>query len=123
MKKLVISTIVALTLSGIAHAKTPPEVLKPYKEYRAALKSGDKDKAFKSAKKAWETAEEMLGDHKTTGDLASNFAVTTPKNTLNYSIKDYRSRMKAHERAIELTKFYDDEDVGDMTLELSLIHI
>jgi len=105
MKQLFLSFVLTLAISGIAHAKTPPEVLKPYKEYRAALKSGDKDKAFKSAKKAWETAEEMLGDHKTTGDLAANYADIAPSNE-NYSIKDYRSRMKAHERSIALSQFY-----------------
>ena len=122
MKNLVISTIVALTLSGIAHAKTPPEVLKPYKEYRAALKSGDKDKAFKAAKKAWETSEKLLGDHKTTGDLASNFALTTPEG-INYSLKDYESRMKAHKRAIVLSKFYDEADVADIELDRHLKRI
>ena len=122
MKKLVISTIVALTLSGIAHAKTPPEVLKPYKEYRAALKSGDKDKAFKAAKKAWETSEKLLGNHKTTGDLASNFALTTPEG-INYSLKDYESRMKAHKRAIVLSKFYDEADVANIELDRHLKRI
>jgi len=122
MKQLFLSFVLTLAISGIAHAKTPPEVLKPYKEYRAALKSGDKDKAFKSAKKAWETAEEMLGDHKTTGDLAANYADIAPSNE-NYSIKDYRSRMKAHERSIALSQFYKDEDIADIELERHLKRI
>ena len=122
MKKLFLSFALALSISGIAHAKTPPEVLKPYKEYRAALKSGDKDKAFKAAKKAWKTSEKLLGDHKTTGDLASNFALTTPEG-VNYSIKDYESRMKAHKRAIVLSKFYDEADVANIELDRHLMRI
>ena len=111
MRKFFLIIGLTLAMTTMAHAKTPPEVLKPYKEYRAALKAGDKDKAFKSSKKAWETAEELLGDHKTTGDLASNFALLTPQ-VKNYSIKDYRLRMKAHERSIELAKFYGEDAEG-----------
>jgi len=115
MKKLFLSIALALALSGVAQAKTPPEVLKPYKEYRAALEAGDKNKAIKAAKKAWETAEKMLGDHKTTGDLANNFADLTPE-AKNYSYKDYQSRMKAHKRSIKLSSFYG-ERAGDIELE------
>lgn len=110
MKKLFLFFGLALAVSAFAQAKTPPEVLKPYKEYRAALEVGDKDMAFKSAKAAWDMAEEILGDHKTTGDLAINFAVLKPKHK-NYSYKDYQSRMKAHKRSIELAHLYDERAV------------
>jgi len=56
MKKLFLSLGLALALSATVHAKTPPEVLKPYKEYRAALKAGDNDKAYEQARIAWKTA-------------------------------------------------------------------
>jgi len=115
MKKLFLSLGLALALSAFAQAKTPPEVLKPYKEYRAALKKGDKNKAFKEAKKAWEISEKLLGDHKTTGDLANNYAILTPEGK-NYSFKDYQSRMKAHKRSIKLSSFYGEE-AADMELE------
>ena len=110
MKKLLLSIGLALILAGGAQAKTPPEVLKPYKEYRAALKKGDKNKAFKAAKRAWELAEKTLGDHKTTGDLANNYAMVTPE-AKDYTFKDYESRMKAHKRSIELSRYYDEEAV------------
>ena len=110
MKKLFLSIGLALFLAGGVQAKTPPEVLKPYKEYRAALKKGDKNKAFKAAKRAWELAEKTLGDHKTTGDLASNYAMVTPE-VKDYSFKDYESRMKAHKRSIELSSYYGEEAV------------
>jgi TonB family protein len=110
MKKLFLSFGLALALSGVTQAKTPPEVLKPYKEYRAALKNGDKTKAFKAAKKAWESAEKILGDHKTTGDLANNYAMLTPEGK-DYRFKDYESRMRAHKRSIALSSFHGDEAV------------
>jgi len=121
MKKLFLSIGLALAVSAFAQAKTPPEVLKPYKEYRTALKAGDKDKAFKSAKAAWETAEEILGDHKTTGDLAINFAVLKPRQK-NYTYKDYQSRMKAHKRSITLANLYEERAV-EVELERHLKRI
>lgn len=106
MKKLFLSIGLALALGGIAQAKTPPEVLKPYKEYRAALEAGEETKAYKAAKKAWETAEKMLGDHKTTGDLAQNYAMS-PYVVLDKA--EIKRRIKAHKRAVELASFYEDD--------------
>ena len=121
MKKLFLSLGLALAISGVAQAKTPPEVLKPYKEYGAALKSGEKTKAYKAAKKAWETAEKMLGDHKTTGDLAINYAVLSPA-AKKYTYKDYEMRMKAHKRAIELSSLYPENAI-EIELERHLKRI
>jgi len=121
MKKLLITLGLILMVPSMAYAKTPPEVLKPYKEYRAALDASDKNKAFKAAQKAWMKAEELLGDHKTTGDLASNFAVLEPESK-NYSIKDYDIKMKAHKRSIALSKFYED-GAEDIELERHLKRI
>jgi len=103
---------------GLAFAKTPPEILKPYKEYRAALESGDKSKAFEQARTAWQKSENILGDSKITGDLAANFSVLSldyPHNT----VKNYDRRMKAHRRAIELASYYKAEE-ADMTLDRHL---
>ena len=104
MKKLFLSIGLALTLSGFAQAKTPPEVLKPYKQYRAAVKAGDAELARKHAYVAWQKAEELLGASKTTGDLAQNFADLTFKD------KDKR-REEAFERSIELASFYGNDAV------------
>ena len=62
MKRLAAATL-ALSLAFAAPqtsvAKTPPEVLQPYKAYRAALKAGDTDEALKQARAAWEEAEAL----------------------------------------------------------------
>jgi len=110
MKKLLITFGLILMVPSMAYAKTPPEVLN-------ALDASDKNKAFKAAQKAWMKAEELLGDHKTTGDLASNFAVLEPESK-NYSIKDY----EAHKRSIALSKFYED-GAEDIELERHLKRI
>ena len=100
MKKLFLSLGLALALSGIAQAKTPPEVLKPYKEYRAALKKGDAELARKHGLLAWEKAEELLGASKTTGDLAQNYADILTEQ------KD-KKREAAYKRSAELASHYE----------------
>ncbi len=120
MKKLLLSLGICLALSNIAYGKTPPEVLKPYKEYRAALEAGKTEVAYKKARIAWKLAEDMLGDSKTTGDLASNFADINP--TKDYTPKKYKERMKAHARSIKLASFHG-EDEADMALVRHLMRI
>ena len=51
----------------MAQAKTPPEVLKPYKAYRAAMRDNKSEVAADYAFEAWQAAEKMMGDTKTTG--------------------------------------------------------
>lgn len=114
MKKIFLTIGLLFAISGLSHATTSPEILKPYEEYRAALENGDKAKAYKFAKKAWETAEDVLGDSKTTGDLAANFAALEPPQK-HYSYKHYEKRMKAHKRSIELASFYNE---GAIEVEL-----
>jgi len=97
-----------------AFAQTPPEVLKPYKAYRAALQAEDLQTASKQAYLAWQAAEKLLGDTKTTGDLAQNYADTTkklpgPKGTSKQIRQAYR-------RAIVLAKFHDDNS-GEIYLQ------
>lgn len=102
MKKFLLSIGLALSLFGVADAKTPPEVIKPYKAYTTALKAQDMKAARKHAYEAWQKAEELMGDTKTTGDLAQNYAdVETSKD-----VTDYKSRAKAYERSMELTVDY-----------------
>jgi len=102
MKKLFLSVGLALFLAGGAHAKTPAEVLNPYKEYRAALKAGDKAKAIKAAKKAWDKAEALIGDTPQTAILAHNYA------DLN-RYQDFEESIKGFKRAVELS----EEDTAD----------
>lgn len=113
MKKLLLSVVLALVLSGFAQAKTPPEVLKPYKEYRAALKAKDTSKALIHSYEAWQKAEELLGDTKTTGDLAQNYGVI---KTSGNDKKIRKQQEAALKRAWELTSAYD-VDAPTMYLE------
>ncbi len=116
MKKLLLSLVLAFAIIGVAEAQIPSEVLKPYKEYQTALENKENAKAYKSAKKAWETAEKLMGDSKTTGDLAANYAILTPGGKIN-TYKEFQSRMKAHDRSIKLSKFYDAEQVANIELD------
>lgn len=110
MKRTFLAIALALAISTSTQAKTPKEVLEPYKAYRAALKEGNSEIALKQAKAAWEAAELHLGDNKTTGDLAQNFADI--KSSDGYS----KAQIKALERAIELSSFYG-EDANSMYLQ------
>lgn len=113
MKKIFLSIGLAFALSGIAQAKTPPEVLKPYKEYRAALKAGDVSAARKNGYIAWQKAEELLGDVKITGDLANNYA-QLKNSEKNKAV--FKRQEEAHKRAMQLTSTYA-EDATTMYLE------
>ena len=113
MKKLFLSVGLALFLAGGAHAKTPAEVLKPYKEYRAALKAKNVSEALKYSYEAWQKAEELIGDSKITGDLAQNYGLV--KNTTNNK-KVRKQQETALKRAWELGTKYAEE-VSNMHLE------
>jgi len=111
MRHIFLTSFISITaiLAGSAVpaiAQISPEVLAPYKAYRKALKAEDYKTAKAEAFKAWEVAETTLGDHKTTGDLAQNFADIARKT---YG-KDQKSKpiLRGYRRAIELSKFYDD---------------
>lgn len=96
--------LLILSLFGVATAQIPPEVLEPYKAYNSAVQARDLENAEMHALKAWEAAEEHLGDHKSTGDLAYNYGNIASRNdTRSGNVSD------AFERSIELTSFYGDE--------------
>lgn len=106
MKKLFLSLGLALALTGFAQAKTPPEVLEPYRAYKQALKAGESVKAQEHAYEAWQKAEKLLGDSKTTGDLAYNFASLPLEQ---YSKKKVKKRVEAaYKRSIELSSFHNE---------------
>lgn len=88
-----------LTIASSAFAKAPPEVLKPYKVYVAALENGDKKTALKNIRKAWNEAEALLGDSKTTADLAHNYADLQ-------SYENSEEAIRGYSRAIELSTRY-----------------
>ena len=110
MNQTVLALVLGLALSVFAttsiQAKTPKEVLEPYKAYRTALAADQKEEAADYAYKAWQQAEDLMGDTKTTGDLASNFAELRPR----YIDKKraWKLVMKAHKRAIDLSTTYTD---------------
>ena len=97
---------IGLIIPITAIAKTPPEVLKPYKAYHAALEAEDREGAATAAYDAWQVAEDMMGDTKTTGDLASNFADLSPRMFREY--QGYRKVEKAYERSVDLARFYSE---------------
>ena len=103
MKRIFVAIGLSLLLGTSAFAKTPKEVLEPYKAYRAAVKANDAEAALKQARLAWEAAETHLGDHKTTGDLAQNYADIKSGDGMP------KLQVKVMERALELSKFYGAE--------------
>ncbi|MEP3655020.1 MAG: energy transducer TonB [Litorimonas sp.] len=103
MKRMLIAIGLALALGTSVQAKTPKEVVEPYKAYRAALAANDTKAALKYSKAAWEAAEEHLGDHKTTGDLAQNYADVYAGDEVS------KSQIQAMQRAMNLSSLYDEE--------------
>lgn len=110
-RKFVTGLALACFVAVPSIAKTPPEVLKPYKEYRAALEKGDKVRASKKAYEAWQVAEDSLGDSKTTGDLAYNFADIVLDYKSN-TLKLHKQRVTAFKRSIELASLYEEGAQG-----------
>jgi len=98
--------VLAFGTASNAIAKTPPEVLTPYKAYNAALKIKDYDLAKRNAHQAWKAAEKMLGDHKTTGNLADNYT------NIARRVKTTKDVKAAFERAIELSALNGEESVN-----------
>jgi len=108
---LVVFVVFSFNLwNGVAYAASiPSEVMLPYKAYRTALEAENKDEARKQAKIAWDQAESLLGESKTTGDLALNFAVLAPS-------KYDKQVVSAFERAIELVP-HNNDNIAYTTLE------
>lgn len=112
MLRSIFGACLGLTLlAGTTAAKTPPEVLKLYKEYSAAVKAKDIPKAEKVAKKAWDLAEEKMGDSETTATLAQNYA-----DLGAVGASKYKDVVKAYERAIALSSL-DAEDPAGLRLQ------
>ena len=118
MKKILLTLGLFFAFSGAVQAKTPPEVLKPYKAYTSALKANDIDAARKHAFEAWQKAEELLGDSKTTGDLALNFAMIKP-NDKKATVKQQE---KAFGRALELVEFQENPALSYMERSIELMN-
>lgn len=122
MRKAFLASALTLIFTfGTAFAATPPEVLEPYKAYRAALKKDDHDTAKKQALLAWKAAEKTLGDSQITGDLAQNYADIAPSGKEKNPYKNYEARAKAYKRAIELAVYYE-EDADIRELERRLLY-
>lgn len=107
MKRTLLALMLAFALDASAQAKTPKEVLEPYKAYRAALEVDDQDKAADFAYKAWLLAEDLMGDTKTTGDLAANFAELRPRFVDEKQA--WKLVMRAHKRSIDLSSLHTED--------------
>jgi len=103
MRRTLLAIGLALMLGASAEAKTPKEVAVPYKAYVAALKADKKKEAAEYAYKAWQAAEAVMGDDKTTGDLAVNFAA------IKLDGGKSKNQIKAAERALELATTYGED--------------
>ena len=86
-----------------ANAQLPDSVKTAYKDYVAAKAAGEGRALSDAAYAAWQAAEDALGDHRTTGDLASNYALTTAPATG----QTYDARVEAYERAVALASLYE----------------
>lgn len=105
VKKIIAIVMVAM-LPTFTQAKTPPEVLRYYEIYQAALDANDKSKALLAAKRAYEVSEKLLGETETTGMLAHNYADLLRTDEPDEAISLFK-------RAIDLTS-------SDGNAELSL---
>ncbi len=117
MKKLLLSLGLALMISGAAQAKIPPEVMEPYKAYQAAVKNKDLKAARKNALAAWQAGETHLGDSKTTGDLAQNYALLDEKDD-----KSFKKKKAAHLRSIELSTYHDNPVMTRLEREVNFLN-
>lgn len=106
MKRIFATLFGVLALSGVAQAKTPPEVIEPYKAYLAAVQKDDKKVAASMAYQAWKAAESLMGDSRTTGDLASNYALLNPSKYKNKPATKEIS--EAFKRSIDLAALHTD---------------
>jgi len=118
MRHIFLTILLAITLSVSVHAKVPPEVMEPYNAYAAALKKGDEQATYDNALLAWKKAEKAMGDNRTTGDLAHNFADLFSIGKNPY--RNYKTRLKARKRSIELAKFYPADEIGGVEVERRL---
>jgi len=122
MYKLILSIFIlisSLCTTPLALAQIPDHVLKPYKTYKTALEAGDQKKAGRAAFSAWKRAEKTMGDSKTTGDLALNYAVLNPK-IMRFGA--FKTRSKAYLRAIELGGLHRD-DTANIILDRYLDYL
>jgi len=110
MKKTFLSLAALAIFTTNANAATPPEVLEAYKAYNTAMASEDYKSAIKHAKKAWESAEKLMGDSATTGDLAYNYGYVEKNKGEN------KKALKALERSADLAAL-KSENAGQIRLE------
>lgn len=87
-----------------AQAKTPPEVLAPYKKYVSALEAGNIEEAGKQAERAYDEAIRVLdSEDPLIGSLAHNLA------DLYYDEPD--EQIKLYRHAIALTPLATSDDI------------
>lgn len=109
MLKITTTLALCLALGGTAFAQTPPEVLKAYKSYNTAMAQNDFKSALKHGKAAWKAAESIMGESKTTGDLAFNYGFLAKSRGLT------KDAVPALERAADLSSL-----TGDKAAEVKL---
>ena len=118
------TALLAAALLWPTHAlaqSVPPEVMQHYRTYAAELKKAEPDTAVlgDAARAAWMTAEDTLGDHKLTGDLAVNFAETRHAMVDGQWTPEVRE--KAYSRAVELADLYPDAERDDVRAQRQIL--
>lgn len=108
MMKVFWTILAVLLISGmgasLAHAKTPAEVLEPYRAYRTALDAGDADKATKYARTAYEAAREHL-------DKADPLIGTLAHNLADQLAEQPKEQIKLYRTAIDLGLVESEDDI------------
>lgn len=109
---------VPLAYTSANAGSIPDEVMKPYKASLAALRDNDFKSALKHSKEAWQLAETLLGDSKTTGDLAQNYGLLAMRTS------DLNSAAKALERSADLAHLVEkDGELIRLEREVTLITV
>ena len=112
----------ALLLPASAAAQSaPPEVMQYYRTYAAEMRKAEPDETVlgDSARAAWMTAEDTLGDHKLTGDLAVNFAET--RHAMVDGEWKPEIREDAYRRAVELADLYPEAERDDVRAQRQIL--
>ena len=119
ISNLLLTAVLSASVSWSSSAKLPEDVKSYYSAYQAALEKNDFSEADSAAYDAWQAAEKSLGDHKTTGDLAMNYALMTDRMI---SKTAYDKKEKAFKRAIELASAYDNPEETEIQRRIEYLY-
>ena len=100
MKPLILAAL--LCLAPLSATATPPEVLKPFKEYRAALEAGDEKAELRAARAAYEAAQKAELKPATRAAIAHNLAASLRQSDIERSVALYKEAIATEPDAAEI---------------------